>query len=44
MELDPRYVDVIVQGWQDYTGNKAVMDGGIGTFDEIEESRNSGAG
>ena len=27
MELDPKYVDVIVQRWQDYTGKKAVLDG-----------------
>ena len=24
MELDPKYVDVIVKRWQDYTGNKAI--------------------
>ena len=24
MELDPRYVDVIIKRWEDYTGNKAV--------------------
>jgi DNA modification methylase len=24
MELDPAYCDVIVQRWQDYTGEKAV--------------------
>ena len=23
MELDPKYVDVIIQRWEDYTGNKA---------------------
>jgi DNA modification methylase len=25
IELDPRYVDVIVKRWQDYTGNKAIL-------------------
>lgn len=24
MEYDPRYVDVIVQRWEDFTGEKAV--------------------
>jgi DNA modification methylase len=24
MELDPKYVDVIIKRWEDYTGNKAV--------------------
>lgn len=24
MELDPHYVDVIIQRWEDYTGKKAV--------------------
>jgi DNA modification methylase len=26
IELDPRYVDVIVKRWQDYTGKKAVLE------------------
>ena len=25
MELDPKYVDVIIKRWEDYTGNKAVL-------------------
>ena len=36
MELDPKYVDVIVQRWQDYTGNKAVLDGEDRTFDDLQ--------
>ena len=44
MELDPKYVDVIVQRWQDYTGNKAVLDGEDRTFDEIRGARNASAG
>jgi DNA modification methylase len=43
MELDPRYVDVIVQRWQDCTGNKAVLDSEDPTFDVIKGSRNSKA-
>jgi DNA modification methylase len=27
MELDPRYVDVIVARWQNLTGSKAVLNG-----------------
>jgi DNA modification methylase len=38
MELDPKYVDVIVQRWQDYTGNKAVLDGEDRTFDDLKAS------
>lgn len=30
MALDPKFVDVIVQRWQDDTGNKAVLDAGVG--------------
>ena len=39
MELDPKYVDVIVQRWQDYTGNTAVLDGEHRTFDELKAPR-----
>ena len=39
MELDPKYVDVIVQRWQDYTGNKAVLEGGDRTFDDLKVAR-----
>ena len=39
MELDPRYVDVIIQRWQDYTGKKAELEGGCGSFDELKNSR-----
>ncbi len=33
MELDPRYVDVIVKRWEDFTGKKAVLVG-----DEIKKT------
>jgi DNA modification methylase len=26
MELDPRYCDVIVKRWEDFTGKKAVLE------------------
>jgi DNA modification methylase len=39
MELDPRYVDVILQRWQSLTGKHATLDGDGRTFDEITEER-----
>ena len=35
MELDPKYADVIVRRWQEYTGKAAVLDADGRTFDEI---------
>jgi DNA modification methylase len=40
MELDPKYVDVIVQRWEGFTGKKAVLDGTDLTFEQIAEQRN----
>lgn len=34
MELDPKYCDVIVKRWQDYTGKKAQLEVDGRTFDE----------
>jgi DNA modification methylase len=39
IELDPRYVDVIVKRWQDYTGQKAVLEGDGRSFEEIALKR-----
>lgn len=38
-ELDPLYVDVIVRRWQDFTGQKAILEGDGWTFDEAVERR-----
>jgi DNA modification methylase len=38
MELDPRYADVIVRRWQEYSGKVALLDDGR-TFDEIAAER-----
>jgi DNA modification methylase len=38
VELEPRYCDVIVRRWQEYTGEKALLDGG-GTFDDVAAGR-----
>lgn len=35
MELDPKYVDVIVQRWQDYTGKEATLESTDETFNEL---------
>lgn len=39
MELDPRYVDVIVTRWQNHTGAKAVLEGDGRSFDELASER-----
>lgn len=35
MELDPKYVDVIVKRWQEYTGKQATLEATGQTFDEL---------
>ena len=45
LEIDPRYADVIVRRWQDFTGKPANLAGVQKTFREIEEERkNTGNG
>ncbi len=39
MELEPRYVDVIVRRWQEFTGLEAMLDGDGRTFAQIELDR-----
>ena len=39
LELDARYVDVICDRWQQFTGKKAVLEGDGRTFDEIAPQR-----
>jgi DNA modification methylase len=39
VELDPKYVDVIIRRWQQYTGKLAILDGDGRTFDEIAQGR-----
>jgi DNA modification methylase len=41
MELDPKYVDVIVTRWQNHTGKMAVLDGEERTFDDLKAQRTS---
>ena len=39
IELDPKYVDVVVQRWQTLSGKQATLDGDGRSFDEIAEER-----
>lgn len=43
MELDPKYCDVIVKRWQDFTGLTATLEGDGRTFAELEAERCSAA-
>jgi DNA modification methylase len=40
VELDPKYCDVIVQRWQDWTGAAAVLDGSGASWEQIASTRN----
>ncbi len=37
MELDPKYCDVTIKRWQNYTGSQAVLESSNETFDELLE-------
>ena len=39
MEIDPRYADVVIKRWQQYSGKGAVLEGDGRTFDETAEER-----
>jgi DNA modification methylase len=39
VELDPRYCDVIVQRWQEFSGGAAILDGNGRTYDDIAAER-----
>ena len=39
MELEPKYCDVIVKRWQDFTGKKATLEGDGRTFAEVSNGR-----
>lgn len=43
MELDPKYCDVIVKRWQDFTGQQATLEGDGRTFADLEAERCSAA-
>lgn len=39
MELDPKYCDVIIKRWQEFTGEQAVLEGTEQTFEELKAER-----
>lgn len=39
MELDPKYCDVIINRWQDFTGQQATLEATGQTYDEIKAER-----
>ena len=39
IELDPKYVDVIILRWQEFSGGTATLDGDSRSFDRITEDR-----
>ena len=39
MEIDPRYADVVVRRYQEYSGKSAVLDGDGRTFEEVARER-----
>ena len=39
MELSPRYVDVIVRRWQEFTGHEATLEEDGKTFAQVKEER-----
>ncbi len=43
LELDPKYVDVIVQRWEKQSGKEATLDGHGATFTHVKEGRLLGA-
>src|ERR1700735_4408902 len=43
IELDPKYVDVVIQRWQTLAGKQAVLEGDGRSFDEIARERRKAA-
>jgi hypothetical protein len=39
MELDPKYVDVVIQRWTTLSGKSATLEGDGRTFEEIAAER-----
>ena len=39
IELDPKYVDVVVQRWQSLSGHQATLEGDKRSFEEVAEER-----
>ena len=43
IELDPKYVDVIVLRWQEFSGSAATLDGDGRSYEEIAAGREATA-
>lgn len=43
IELDPRYCDVIIERWQQFTGKEASLENDGGTFNDLSASRKAAA-
>jgi site-specific DNA-methyltransferase (adenine-specific) len=43
MELDPKYVDVIIRRWQDFTGRQATLEATGQTFNQVRAQRTGAA-
>lgn len=41
MELDPKYCDVIVKRWQEFTGRHAVLESNGALFEEVKRTRSA---
>jgi DNA modification methylase len=39
MELDPKYCDVIIKRWQEFTGQKAILEASGDTFEQLNRKR-----
>ena len=39
LELDPKYVDVVIVRWQEFTGKVATLDGSGATFEQVRSER-----
>jgi DNA modification methylase len=43
LELDAKYIDVVIERWQTLAGKKAILDGDGRAFEEIAEERRKAA-
>src|SRR5260370_4851351 len=39
IELDPKYIDVVIQRWQQFAGNKPTLEGDGRSFSELAKGR-----
>jgi DNA modification methylase len=41
IELDPKYCDVIIKRWQEFTGHEAILPSTQQTFNQIQQDENN---